>query len=321
MLNLLLKGLITRLSVVCLAIFLTGCASPPNIRVPNVPPKPRSIEHQPRVALVLGGGGAKGYAHIGVIKELDKAGVPIDLVVGSSAGALVGSFYADRGRVKDAELPLMNASFWDFIDISYHPWSGGILGGNAWKRFILKNMRASSFKETAIPLVVVTTDLVRGEPYVISSGPISPAVTASLAVPGGIIPLRMYGKVLVDGAMVDPVPVNVAKRYHPKVTVAVNISCELPSKLPVSAFYTYHRAYEISWSQLAKQTQMNADIVIRPSVGQTGTFDLGSRQSMLDEGAKAAKKALPRIKRLLLLRGISLSGPAEKRKAAAQKQG
>lgn len=320
MLKNILNTLFKPLIVLFLLTLLSGCVSAPNILIPPVPPKPRAIVHQPRVAIVLGGGGAKGYAHIGVLRELQKAGVPIDLVVGSSAGALVGALYADRGREEDAEYALMKARFFDFVDINSHPWSGGFLTGNAFQWFVLRHMRAQQFKDTHIPLVVVATDLARGKPYVIASGPIPPAVTASAAVPGGVIPVRMYGKTLVDGAMVAPVPVNVALRYHPKVIIAVNICNDLYPKLPWTAYYTYYRAYQISWNQLAKQTEMGADVVIHPAVGQTGIFDLGSKQTMFDEGVAAADKALPRIKRLLALRGIALQRLAPTGSVANTKQ-
>jgi len=291
-----------------ITLFLTACAgAKPNIYIPSKPPKPLTLKQQPRVAIVLGGGGARGYAHIGVLKVLQKAGIPIDLVVGSSAGSLIGSLYADSGNANKVQNIMMRASFWDFADISNFPSLKGPIKGYHFQKFLLRHMQARQFRQLKKRFVTVATNLKNGKMYVIDSGPIPPAVEASAAIPGAVQPVHLYGKILIDGSMVNPIPADVAKRYHPKVIIAVNISQTLPKHLPLTAFGIYDRAYKISWLALSRLSERDADIVIRPNVGQVGTFDISQKRRMLATGERTARRMLPAIKRLLKQKGILLT--------------
>jgi NTE family protein len=287
--------------------YLTACAGfSPNIQVPQKAPPPAPIKKQPQVAIVLGGGGAKGFAHIGVLEVLQKAGVPIDIVSGASAGSVVAALYADNGNADEAKDALMNAGFWDVADIGNFPSLKGPIKGYRLEKFLLKHMRSHDFKQTKIPLIVATTDLKKGVLYPIHSGPIAPAVLASGAMPGAVRPPHLYGHILVDGCMVDPVPVNLVKRYHPKIIIAINIDSMLPKDMPWSFYGIYNRGFQISWLALTRYTEKDANVLIRPQVGTVGTFDWSAKQKMYEAGVAAGKKALPQILKLLKEKGIPL---------------
>jgi NTE family protein len=289
---------------------LSACAgSKPNVVIPVKAPPILHLQHTPRVALVLGGGGARGYAHVGVISALQKAGVPIDLIVGTSAGSIFGSLYADQGNITKETQAVMAAGFWDFADIENYPSPGGIMQGYHIQKFLLQHMQAKRFNQLKIPFVVITTNLLTGKVFPISSGPVAPAVEASAAIPGLIKPVHLYGRTLVDGGMADPIGVNVAKQYHPKMIIAVNIAQQLTPTLPTSTKDIKMRAYIISRINMTEMSARGADVIIRPQVGQASVFDIKDKHVLYAEGQAAAEKALPKIKALLKQKGIPLKTP------------
>ena len=165
------------LIVISTALFLCGCAGTrPPIAIPQHRPPPVKITKRPRVALVLGSGGARGYAHLGVLEVLHKAGVPIDMVTGASIGSFVGALYADSlnpDRVADI---MFRANFWDYADVSNLPSLQGPIQGYHIQKYLLKNLRARQFSQLKIPLVIATTNFITGNLYPLSGGPIAPAV-------------------------------------------------------------------------------------------------------------------------------------------------
>ncbi|MCB1827328.1 MAG: patatin-like phospholipase family protein [Coxiellaceae bacterium] len=286
---------------------LSACAgAPPNIRIPKTPPPAPILKHPARVALVLGSGGARGYAHLGVLQVLQWAGVPIDLVVGASAGSYVGAVFADSGNATKAYHIMMHAGFWNMADVGNFPSLKGIMTGWNLEKYLLSNMHARDFRQLKIKYVAATTDLLTGKSYMIQSGPIPPAVVASAAVPGVVRPVHLYGHTLVDGGVADPVPVKLARRFHPRVIIAVNIAEQLYPVIPSTGIGIFERANNIIWTRLTGYSLMGANVVIRPKVGDVGTFDMDARYQMYLAGYYAALKALPRIKRLLRQHHIAL---------------
>lgn len=301
-LKLLITGFMTSLLYAC-----AGMA--PHIDTPKSMPKPLQLAKQPRVALVLGAGGARGFAHAGAVKVLQNAGIPIDLIVGTSVGSFYGALLADSGDANIAGQIMLSASFWNLADISNVPSLSGLMEGYHYQKFLLHHMQARWFHQLKIPLVVVATDLKTGKAFVISSGPIAPAAEASSAIPGAVKPAYLYGHILVDGGMLDPIPVNIAKRYNPKVVIAINISQQLSSYVPYTAVGVYDRAYDISWRQLSRLSAQGADIIIRPQVGAIGTFEVEKKYKLFYEGEIAAYNALPAIKKILREKHIKLLKP------------
>ena len=300
-----MKNIICRLTVLFLAVILSGCAGVrPNIYTPESQPAPKHYP-QPRVALVLGGGGARGYAHIGVLLELERAGIPIDLVVGTSAGSFMGALYADSKSAEALKETAMSANFWDIADIANMPLFGGVMSGNHFESFLIKNLHAKLFKQLKVHFVAVTTDLTSGETYLVQAGPIPPAILASAAVPGVVKPVHLYEKVLVDGGVSNNVAVGVARKFHPSIIIAVDVSSSLSDTLPHSAFGIISRSFDIVSGQLTTLQLKGASYIIKPNLGDVGMFDLSDREKFIAAGQAAAKKVIPRIKRDLKSKGIS----------------
>lgn len=285
-------------------IFLSGCVALPNISIPSQEPPPLKLTKHPRVALVLGGGGARGYAHVGVIKALQKAGIPIDLIVATSAGSIIGALYADSSDAESVNQVMRKTHFFDFADFTIVSSGNGLISGRRLQHFLINNMHARWFNELKIPLVVVATDLKSGKEKPLSSGPIAPAVNASCAMPGAVHPVKIYGMTLIDGGMVAQLPVNIAKQYHPDIIIAVNIDADLDNKMPTSLFGVFQRAFDISIHAITKFSGEGADVVIHPSLGTAGIFDVHLKHPLIQAGEKAADETIPRIKKLLIKKSI-----------------
>lgn len=282
--------------ICCVLILLAACAATrPNIQVPKAPPPVAVIIHRPQVALVLGGGGARGFAHIGVIKVLKQYHVPIDLIVGTSAGSMVGSVYADDPNVHHLIKVLKQAGPSTLVDISAFHLLQGPITGDALQSFILKHVKARTFNQLKIPFIAVTTDLQTGATVPLSSGPIAPAINASSALPPFFRPVHLYGRIFVDGGTTDPVPVDIARLYHPKVIIAVTIVEDVPKAMPTNIVGVYDRAYAISDLRFNKFSTLGADVVLHPDVGQTGVFDASHKRALIKAGEQATLKALPQI--------------------------
>lgn len=287
---------------------LSGCFVPqPDIAIPAQPPIPNKLVKRPDVILVLGSGGARGYAHVGVIKVLHDAGIPVDMIVGSSAGSVMGSIYADNGNIQQLEKVMLNSKLSDFVDLTLVPNLKGPITGNAFQDFLLQNMRSRNFSDLKIKLVTVATDIRTSETVSIESGPIAPAVLASAAIPSLVPPRAMYGHLLIDGGMSDPVPVDIARRYHPKIIIAVDLARRLPKDMPATSWGIYDRAYEITWDQLDELSTHGANVVIHPDVGEASMFDISQKQAMYKAGEVAALQALPKIRQLLAAKKIAKS--------------
>lgn len=279
---------------------MVGCAGTrPNIKIPAQQPRPKPMLHRPQVALVLGAGGARGYAHLGVLQVLHEAHIPIDLIVGASAGSFVGSLYADNTDPKKTYDIMMKAGFWDLADIGNLPNAQGIIEGYHFQKFLMQHMKAHWFRQLKIKLVTAATNLKTGKTYVIQAGPVPPAVLASAAVPAAVVPQHLYGHVLTDGGVTDPVPVALAKKFHPKIIIAVNIGQVLRPVIPRTSYGIYNRAYAIIFNRLTTLSLKGADVVIRPNVGDVNTFNMDDKYQMYLAGYRAAKAALPTIKQRL----------------------
>jgi NTE family protein len=213
---------------------------------------------------------------------------------------------ADSGNANKAAKIMLSARFWDIADIANVPSLKGVMQGYHYEKFLLQHMRARWFDQLKIPLVIVTTNLQTGKEFIISSGPIVPAAEASAAIPGAVKPAHLYGRTLIDGGMTDPIPVDIAKQYHPKVIIVINIAQQLSSELPWTAVGVYNRAYHISWLALSRRSEHGATIIIRPQVGEIGTFDIDDKYKLFYRGEIAAYKALPEIKKILREKHIAL---------------
>jgi len=295
------------LLLVMVVLHLTGCSNikPPNIDIPPMAPPPK-MPKKVDVALVLGAGGSRALAHLGVLEVLEEEGIPIDLIVGCSAGSLMGALYADNPNAKQIKEKVINLKKDDLLDVSIKASMVAPVAvqGNALEHFVVKNLAAKNFEQLKIPLVAVATNVVNNHMVLLRSGPIAPAVHASSALPPVFAPVTLYNETLVDGGVIAPVPVQVARLYKPRLLIAVDISSP-PSKDPIAnAFDLVYRSLSISFYELSRLQTTKADIFIHPDLKGFGTFDDKYNQEMYEIGRKAARASIPGIKRALARRGI-----------------
>ncbi|MEL6168151.1 MAG: patatin-like phospholipase family protein [Pseudomonadota bacterium] len=182
---------------------------------------------RPRIGLALGSGGARGLCHIGVLTELETLGVPIDLIAGTSMGAIVGAVYAGGGlqELHDFVRGLNRARILRMVDLA--PGQGGLLGGRALTRVIEGMIDARRFEDLSIPLTVVASDMKTGYETRFNSGPLTPAVRASSAIPAVVRPIRVNGAWYLDGALTNPCPVSVAREMGADIVIAVDPSAHI----------------------------------------------------------------------------------------------
>ena len=273
---------------------------------PTVQPKARILEKQPEVALVLGGGAFHGMAHAGVIKVLEDAGIPIDLIVGTSAGSMVGALYADCPKI-DSLVPLIKSTKTkDVFDFSLFRSSEGFVSGKKLQKYLNNNLHVSEIEETTIPFVAVTTDLEKGGSVALKAGPIAPSVNASCAIPGIFEPVKMYGTTFVDGGVLDGIPVDVAKEYNPRVIIAVSIM-SFDTTIDLKNYKSvFERAYTVAAHNLTREKLIDADFIIAPDLKGLPLMSDKDNEKMYKLGIAAAEKLLPEIKKMLTYKGIDL---------------
>lgn len=286
------------------SLLLTSCGS--KLTAPENP-CPIPVCHPPDcvgVALVLGGGGAKGMSHVGVLAEFENAGIPIDMIFGCSAGSIVGALYADCPRACHVKHLLRPLRAWDVLDLNLWYARFGLVRGHALCRFLKKHLYCRNFEELQIPFSVVATDILAGESVCINSGPLIPAVHASAAVPFIFSPVYLHERWLVDGGVSDPIPVKCAKKAGAAVVVAVDLSGLLPDTCPTNLFGVGARSAEIKFQLQSESCVIGADVVISPELGCMGLFDDKDPERVYEAGCKAAREAMPKIIELLTERGL-----------------
>lgn len=288
-------------------LFLTGCQSlrviPEEefVAIPDFQPK-KTIE----LAVVLGGGGAKGLAHLGALQELEKAGIRPDLIVGCSAGAIAGALYADQPELQSAIDSLIPLRKSDVLDYSYLNPIFGIVNGDLLHNLMKRLLQVEVFEHLKIPLIVITTDLLSGDIVEISSGDIASAIRASCAFPGVFKPVALYGRHCIDGGASCPIPVAIAKKYGAKVVIAIDLSEKLSRENPKNLFGVTRRGLEIAYRKFVEQSLDLADIAIRLNFDEIGTFNDDQNQWLYEQGQAVIRAHLPEIRKQLHLAKMKL---------------
>ncbi len=279
--------------ILCMVLMsVSACAlikTPPPVEV--IPPKPAKI------ALVLGAGAAKGFAHIGVFKVLEANKVPIDFIIGTSAGSVAGAFYAYGYKAYDLQALAMKVEKGDVVDLTFP--KNGFIKGEKLENFINKSLNNTPIDKMKKKLYVVTTDLLTGEEVVFTSGNTGMAVRASASVPGIFQPVNIAGRTYVDGGVVSPVAVDVARRIGADVVIAVDISGGVAKAVPEGIMDTILQSIDIMYAKISTYQLKNADVIIRPRVGYIGSAELEKRHEAILEGEKAAQAALPQIQSII----------------------
>ena len=250
-----------------------------------------------RIALVLGGGAARGFAHIGVLKILESNGIPIHMIVGTSAGSFVGSLYAyglNAYQIQKLSLDIQRSDIADFTIPD-----NGFIKGDLLEEYVNRMLRNTTMEKLRIPFYATATELPNGKETVFGTGNTGKAVRASCSIPGVFNPAMIGNKMYVDGGVVSPVPVDAAKRLGADVVIAVDISSDLDTTKPSGTIETILQAINIMCSRISVAQLSRADIVIRPLVGHIGSADFDRRNDAIIEGEKAALQALPKIREIV----------------------
>lgn len=259
--------------------------------VDTVSEKPRAV-----VALALGGGASKGFAHIGVIKVLREQGIPVHIVTGTSAGAVVGSLYASGMSPDRLELEaeILNKS--DVVDLTLS--TRGFIKGEKLQNWINQKVRNQPMEQFPIKFGAVATEFGTGRMAVFSLGNAGQAVRASVSIPNVFLPAEINGKKYVDGGLSAPVPVTAAKRLGANVVIAVDISAKPEKLTDSSGFWDYlDQSLNIMSSVALNHELSQANVVIKPPVqalGAVGGFD--QKERAIQMGEQAARAMLPKIK-------------------------
>jgi NTE family protein len=258
-------------------------------------------KNQNKIGLALGSGAARGLSHIGVLKVLERNHVPIDYISGASIGAVIGALYAATRNVAEMEKVVTEADWKLYLSLIDPAVVNGMLKGEKIKKFLRRYIGDMTFADLKIPLAVVATDLQTGEPVILDKGDIADAIMASSTVPLVFQPVKMQDKILVDGGLSHPVPIQILRERGIKKVIAVNLDADFFSKKKVdmSPGALALQMINLLRYHLAERDAALADVVVAPEVGEIfGTrFDIG--RAVIDAGEKAAQKVLPKIKKLL----------------------
>jgi NTE family protein len=285
-----------RLALAATAVAIAGCQTAPPAPAPApgpVAPEPveaRSAPKPPRVGLALGGGAARGFAHIGVIQVLEESGLRPDLVVGTSAGSLVAALYA-AGRT-GSELGAL-ADAMDESAITDWGFPGrGLIRGEALARFVREHTGGRSIEQMTLPLGIVATDLDSGQPILFQRGDPGVAVRASSAVPALFQPVRIGTREYVDGGLVAPVPVRFARQMGAEVVIAVDISAAPDGNATGDVMRMLLQTFAIMGRSINQFELRDADVVLRPRLADMSSADFSARRRAIRAGRDAAQAAL-----------------------------
>jgi len=274
-------------------LMLAGCATPPEVREPAPLPK-AAVKAPPKIALVLGGGAARGFAHVGVIKTLEAHGIVPDLVVGTSAGSVVGALYAGGYGGFDLQkvaFQLDQDSVGDFAMPDR-----GFIKGEQLQNYINKALRHRPIESLNKPFAAVATDLQSGEMMIFRRGNTGMAVRASSSVPGVFQPVSIGGREYVDGGLVSPLPAKAARGMGADIVIAVDISSKPKHAKIKDTLDILLQTFNIMGQGISRYEMAEADVVIQPNIGAMGSTEFEQKHAAIMEGEKAALAALPLIR-------------------------
>jgi NTE family protein len=282
---------------------IAGCAS-----VKPVPIEPVQIEppapvvqptRAPVVGLALGGGAARGFAHVGVIQVLEENGMKVDLLAGTSAGSVVAVQYAsgmNASQLQQAALDMDEAMLSDWTIPLF---GRGLLRGEALARYVNQQVNQQTLEQLSIPVGVLATNLGTGQGVLFRRGDTGTAVRASSAVPGMFSPVSIGGNNFVDGGLVAPVPVEGVRSMGAELVIAVDISSVPQDSTGTDVLRTLLRTFTIMGQSINHHALKDADVVVRPNLAGMGSADFTSRQQAIEAGRVAMQRAMPRLQQLM----------------------
>lgn len=288
-------GLAARALAPCALLLLAACSSAPPAAAPAAAaPSTPEAAPMPRIGIALGGGAAKGFAHIGVLKVLEAHALAPAAIAGTSAGSVVGALYASG---LDAAALQARARELDEANLSDLQWSAsGLVRGKKLEDYVNQQVGNKPLEQLARPFVAVATRLEDGHRTAFARGNTGQAVRASASVPGVFQPVVIAGYHYVDGGVVSPVPVDAVRALGVDVVVAVDISSKASGKAPTHLLDALGQSIDIMGQKLGQAERARADVLIHPQVLDIGAADFSQRSQAIALGEQAASAALPQLR-------------------------
>jgi len=277
------------------------------------------LYRRPRVGLALSGGGARGLAHIGVLKVLEREGVPIDYLAGTSMGGIIAAGCAAGFSAEYMAQEALRMSRYTrllrLFDLSLP--GAGLVEGKKVQAYLAQHLRERAFSDLRIPLALVAVDLLKGQEVVLTEGRVADAVRATISIPGVFAPVRLDGRLLVDGGVLNNLPADVVRRMGADVVIAVDVSVPFETRpelldlegqsLPLTqvplAMETLRRTVGVmmAYIQTQKLAQAQPEVLIRPEIANNVTLVSGFNRAaeIIAVGEQAAEAVLPHIRQML----------------------
>jgi len=267
----------------------------------------------PAIGLALGGGFARGIAHIGVLKVLEQEGVPVRIVAGTSVGALIGACYCSGLSISELEEVAHNTRFTSFARWTLSRY--GFASNDRMVSFLTRSLKVKTFEELNIPLGVAATDFNTGEGVVFHSGSIIDPVRASCAYPGMFLPVNIRGRYLVDGMLSHPVPTRPLRAMGAERVLAVHLrGTWTDGGAPRHLFAVIGQSFAIAQDAMSSLWRQAADVVVEPEVGGFAYDDFKRAADLIHAGEVAMRKAMPEVRKCLEAPGASTYPGAERRR-------
>lgn len=256
------------------------------------------VKDRPVVGLALGGGMARGCAHVGVLRALEKHRIPIDLIAGTSVGSLIGGAYASGLTPYQIEQLTLAIKWSDLGRIRLSKL--GFNDNSRTEEYVRANFPVTEFDKTRVPFGAVATDIQNGKMVVFTEGSLPLAIRASCALPIFYIPVMVGGRMMVDGGLVGHIPASVARMMGADIVIAVDINSQhLPIPQPTHLLSVIAQSFSIMGRSSVSYIYADADVIVRPQIEHVRPDDLTKAAEMIIAGEEAANRVVPKIKRLL----------------------
>lgn len=251
------------------------------------------MEERPKIGIALSAGSARGFAHIGVLKVLEREGIPIDYIAGTSMGSLIGAFYANQLDLEMMEQIAIHLKRNAWLDFTVPKM--GLIAGNKVQELVRLLTHRKKIEDLPIPLAIVATDIETGEKVVFREGPVDIAVRASISIPGVFEPVKWKGKLLVDGGVVDRVPVSTVRKMGADIVIAVDVLAQSKHAKIDNIFDVIFQTLLIMEREVLQSKLLNADIVIHPAVDDISISAFTQIEECIRRGEIATEAMLPKI--------------------------
>ncbi len=259
-----------------------------------------STSNRPTIGLALGSGGARGLAHIGIIKVLEAHNIPIDMIAGSSIGAVIGGMYASGLEIETIEQLALDTDWRKLFFLVDPHLKQGLIGGDKIKSFIKKNIKGKSFDQCLIPFSAIATNLKNGEIVVLNKGDLAQAIRASMSIPLAFKPVKMSGQLLADGFLSNPVPVDSVRKMGADIVIAVNLDKPYFDKKQKPSLYNItNNSLDILRYQLSRANAEKADLAIEIDLGKSAWFEFNNGAKKIQSGEQAMKAVLSKLRKII----------------------